>query len=80
MSLYYDILDPNDTAHHAQIAISTPKIPSNYKSFFKMDLETLWNNNILSSTDLVEIPEQNVGKISDSMNIVDAYGEDYSSS
>lgn len=80
MSLYYDILDPNDTSHHAQIAISTPKIPSNYKSFFKMDLETLWNNNILSSTDLVEIPEQNVGKISDSMNIVDAYGEDYSSS
>lgn len=45
-----------------------------------MDLETLWNNNVLSSTDLVEIPEQDVGKIADSMNIVDAYGEDYTSS
>jgi len=80
MSLYYDKLDPAGLAHHAQIAISVPAIPSNYKAFFKMDLETLWNNNVLSSTDLVEVPQDENQKMADSMNIVDAYGEDYTSS
>jgi len=80
LSLYYDTFDPNDKRHNAQIAISTPEIPRNYKAFCKMNLDTYWNGEIISSTDLIEIPENPDSVISDSMDIVDAYGEDYTSS
>ena len=68
LSLYYDKFDMKQEKHHAQIVITTPLIPVNYKAFFKMKVDTFWNNELLSNSDLVEIPSINEEEFDDTLD------------
>jgi hypothetical protein len=54
--------------HHAQIVITTPLIPVNYQAFFKMKIDTFWNNELLSNSDLVEIPSIDEEEFDDTLD------------
>lgn len=79
LSLFYDTFDANKSIHHAQIIIATPELGEEYAVTFDMKINTIFNKDIMSQNDLVEIPGPE-DEPEESYDIDDAAPDDISGS
>lgn len=54
ISLYYDNYN-TDNSLHSQVGVLMPNIPENYTAFFNKSVETVYNGQLQTSTDLIEV-------------------------